>query len=503
MFSSTNTVAFSGIDVLQIKTEVQLSSGLPAFTIVGLGDKAITESKERVRAAFHALGLHFPAKRITVNLAPADVFKEGTHYDLPIAMALLAAMEVVPPEKIKDFLMMGELGLDGSVRPVLGILPAALFAKNNNLGFICSNQQGSEALWADLETVVATPSLGALINHIKGSVILPQPSKNESEDNIILPDLKDVKGQETAKRALEIAAAGGHNMLMVGPPGSGKSMLASRLPSLLPEMTHQEIIEVSQIHSVAGQIKEGRLVSSRPFRSPHHSATLPSLVGGGSKAKPGEISLAHRGILFLDELPEFNRSVLESLRQPIETGFVTISRANAHISYPAKFQLIAAMNPCKCGYLGVLGRECAKAPKCALDYQSKISGPLLDRIDIQVEVPAVNPWELANYSSAEDSKTVAMRVQKAISFSSTRFQGTPFLRNSDVDSQFLEENSHLTQEALKALQFAAEKLKLSARGYHRIIRVARTIADLEESFEVTNQHVFEAISFKNPFDRVL
>lgn len=498
MISSTHTVAFLGIHVLRIKIEVQISNGLPSFTIVGLGDKAITESRERVRAVLNSLQIDLPPKRITVNLAPADVFKEGTHYDLPIAMALLAAMKIIPSQEIENFIMMGELGLDGSIRPVSGILPAAIEAKKNNFGFICPQSQGSEALWADTPLIIAAPNLLSLLSHLKRQTPLPPPKPISFETTEILPDLADIKGQESARRALEIAAAGGHNMLMIGPPGTGKSMLASRLPSLLPPLTHEEMLEVSQIHSVAGKIKEGNFITTRPFRAPHHSATMVSLVGGGTRAKPGEISLAHRGILFLDELPEFNRSVLEALRQPIETGVITVSRANAHITYPARFQLITAMNPCKCGYLGVSGNECARAPKCGTEYLAKISGPLLDRIDLQLEVPAVNPWELSTTQKGESSKSVAKRVQQAILFAKKRFEGTGILRNAEADGSFLENNIHLDTDARHLLQTAAEKMRLSARGYHRIIRVSRTIADLELADNITKTHINEALSYRNP-----
>lgn len=500
MISSTNTVAFLGINVLKIKIEVQITSGLPSFTIVGLGDKAITESRERVRAALHSLNLHLPPQRITVNLAPADVFKEGTHYDLPIAMALLAAMKIIPSSTIQNFIMMGELGLDGSIRSVSGILPAAIEAKKNSLGFICPQTQGSEALWAETENIIAAPNLISLLNHLKGEISLPKPQSVDFTDNTPLPDLIDIKGQESARRALEIAAAGGHNMLMIGPPGTGKSMLAARLASLLPELTKKEMLEVSQIYSVAGLIKEGNFITKRPFRTPHHSATMASLTGGGSKARPGEISLAHRGVLFLDELPEFNRSVLESLRQPMETGMITVARANAHLSYPARFQLIAAMNPCKCGYLGVFGNECAKAPKCGLEYLSKISGPLLDRIDLQIEVPAVNPWDLTK-ATGETSKTVAERVKKALDFSKERFRNSNILRNAEADGLFLEKYAKMENDALQFLQTAAEKLNLSARGYHRSIRVARTIADLAQSETIQNIHIKEALFYKNPLKK--
>lgn len=501
MLSSTHTVAFQGIHVLKISAEVQLTNGMPSFTIVGLADKSIAESRERVRAALHSLGLTLPTQHITVNLAPADVVKEGTHYDLPIAIALIAAMGILPPKQIFNYFMMGELGLDGSIRPVSGVLPAGIAAQKAGMGLVCPSEQGAEALWAQTAEILAPRDLMALLNHFKNVQKLPEPQPESIQNQAVLPNLKDIKGQELAKRALEIAAVGGHNLLMIGPPGSGKSMLAARLPSLLPPLSHQEMLEVSQIHSVAGKLKEGRLITARPFRAPHHSATTPALVGGGSAARPGEISLAHRGILFLDELPEFNRTTLESLRQPLETGLISISRANAHISYPARFQLVTAMNPCRCGYLGVQGHECSRAPKCGTDYQAKISGPLLDRIDLQIEVPAVNPWELSKTTSGESSENVRKRVQTALHFAADRFKNTPFRRNAEADGLFLEEIAPLEADAQQLLQQAAERFMLSARGYHRIIRVARSIADLAQSTLIQKAHISEALSFRNPLQR--
>lgn len=502
MLATTYTVAFSGVDVLKISTEVQLTNGLPSFTIVGLADKAIAESRERVRAALHSLGMMLPAQHITVNLAPADVVKEGTHYDLPIAVALLAAMGVIEPATISSFIMMGELGLDGSIRAVSGVLPAAMAAMRAGMGIVCPAEQGKEAGWAEANPLLAPQNLIQLINYFKNNTPIPMPSATDElfQENTFM-DLSEIKGQEIAKRALEVAAVGGHNMLMIGPPGSGKSMLASRLATILPPMTKNEMLEVSQIHSIAGKLRDGHLITTRPFRAPHHSATTPALVGGGSSAKPGEISLAHRGILFLDELPEFSRATLESLRQPLETGSISVSRANAHVSYPARFQLIAAMNPCRCGYLGVSGHECARAPKCGAEYLAKLSGPLLDRIDLQVEVPAVNPWELTFIPKGETSAVVRERVQKARAFAGERFKNTPYTNNAQADGAFLEKIAPMEADALKLLQQAAEKLNLSARGYHRIIRVARTIADMTESEQITKIHISEALSFRTPLQR--
>ncbi len=495
MLSVTRSVAFAGIHVLKIEIEVQITNGLPSFSIVGLADKAITESKERVRAALHALGLSLPASHITVNLAPADVLKEGTHYDLPIAMALMGAMGIIPPEEIHNFMMMGELGLDGSIRPVSGILPAAITANRHELGFICPAGQGGEALWSGNTSVYESGNLLTLLNHFKGRQLLSPPIQDKKLEAPILPDMKDIRGQEHAKRALEIAAAGGHNLLMIGPPGSGKSMLASRLPSILPPMSQSEVLEVSQIHSIAGLLHDGQLVTNRPYRNPHHSASTPAMVGGGLKAKPGEISLAHRGVLFLDELPEFSRQTLEALRQPIETGVVSVARANMHVTYPARFQLVAAMNPCKCGYLGVAGHECSRAPRCAEEYQSKISGPMMDRIDLQIEVPLIQPWELGNQSSGESSSDIRKRVEKAHAFAANRFHELKIHNNAEADGSILEQIAPMTKEAEKLLMEGARKMMLSGRGYHRMIRVARTIADLDENEIIQTIHISEALSF--------
>ncbi len=496
MLSRTHSVAFAGIHVLKIGIEVQITNGLPSFTIVGLGDKAIAESRERVRAALHSIGLSLPAAHITVNLAPADVVKEGTHYDLPIAVALMGAMGVIPTDSIQNLMMMGELGLDGRIRPVSGILPASISAHQHDMGFVCPAEQGAEALWSDNPIIWAPDSLLALMNHLKGRQLLIRPLPEPAAPLSALPDLLDIKGQVAAKRALEIAAVGGHNLLMIGPPGSGKSMLAARLPSIMPPLTQQEILEVSQIHSIAGQLKEGRLITARPFRAPHHSASMPAMVGGGLKAKPGEISLAHHGILFLDELPEFGRQTLESLRQPIESGVVSVARANIHVTYPARFQLVAAMNPCKCGYLGVPGYMCSRAPRCAEEYQAKISGPLLDRFDLQIEVPLVAPWELASLKPGESSATVRARVEKARAFGAERRKEYRLLSNAQADGTVLEKIAPMTEEARTLLVQAAQKLMLSGRGYHRMIRVARTIADLDGVETIQVFHMAEALSFR-------
>lgn len=504
MVARINTIAFQGVDVQSIDVQVQISNGLPAFTIVGLPDKAVAESKERVRAALHALGIALPAKRLTVNLAPADVMKEGSHYDLPIALGLLAAMEILPKDEMEKYVVLGELSLDAGIRPVAGVLPAAIHAGANDNSLICPETCGGEAAWAGEVEILAPANLLQLINHIKGTQMLsrPEPALRDNRDAPIkIPDLAQVKGQESAKRALEVAAAGGHNLLFVGPPGAGKSMLASCLPGILPPLSAREALEVSMIHSLAGTLPEGGLLKTRPYRNPHHSASLPALVGGGHRVKPGEISLAHRGVLFLDELPEFARGTLEALRQPLETGEAVVARANAHVTYPARFQLIAAMNPCRCGYLGDPEQECTKAPRCGLDYQAKLSGPLLDRIDLQVEVGAVPLADLAGAVDGEPSSSVAARVLAARERQQARFTALGdasggILINAHATPELLEQLAPMRESAKTMFLQAAEKLKLSARAYHRLMKVALTIMDLEGATEITEKHVAEALSYR-------
>ncbi len=500
MVARARTVAFQGIEVVDVDVQVQMAAGMPVFTVVGLPDKAVGESRERVRAALGALGLALPPDRITVNLAPADLLKEGSHFDLPIALGLLAEMGVLPAEEVGRYLALGELALDGRVSPVAGVLPAALHAAAAELGVICPAAQGGEAAWAGGAEVLAPETLLALVNHFKGSQVLTPPEPKVAEVAGAALDLKDIKGQETAKRALEIAAAGGHNLLMIGPPGAGKSMLAQRLPGLLPPLTPAEALDVSMIHSVAGQLEGGRLLRQRPFRDPHHSASLPALVGGGLRARPGEVSLAHLGVLFLDELPEFARATLEALRQPLETGRVSIARANAHVTYPARVQLVAAMNPCRCGHLDDPALACNRAPKCAQDYQAKISGPLFDRIDLHVEVPAVAAADLSLPPPAEGSDAVAARVAAARERQSARFEALnaePKPRcNAEADGNLLEAIAAPDAEGRALLTQAAEKMKLSARGYHRVLRVARSLADLDASDGVRRPHIAEALSYR-------
>ncbi|MGO8920289.1 MAG: YifB family Mg chelatase-like AAA ATPase [Stellaceae bacterium] len=500
MVARVRTVAFSGIEVLEVDAQVTITAGLIAFTVVGLPDKAVGESRERVRAALAALGLAVPPRRVTVNLAPADLVKEGSHFDLPIALGLLAAMEVLPGDELEGYVALGELALDGALLPVAGVLPAAMGAAAAGRGIICPAAAGGEAAWAGGIEVLAAPSLLALINHFKGTQVLGRPEPRIAEAPASPLDLRDIKGQETAKRALEVAAAGGHNLLMIGPPGSGKSMLAARLPGLLPSLDPAEALEVSMIHSVAGQLREGKLMRQRPFRDPHHSASLAALVGGGQRARPGEVSLAHLGVLFLDELPEFQRASLEALRQPLESGRASVARVHAHVTYPARVQLVAAMNPCRCGHLDNAALACGRAPKCAQDYQSKISGPLFDRIDLHIDVPAVRAADLALPPPAEGSAEVAARVAAARARQGARYARLPADRrirtNAELDGQLLDELASPDAEGKRLLLEAAERLHLSARGYHRVLRVARTLADLESSDQVRRLHVAEALSYR-------
>ena len=496
MVAHVSTVAFLGLEARGVEVQVQVAPGVPAFVVVGLGDKAIAESRERVRAALAAIGLALPPKRITVNLSPADLPKEGSHYDLPIALGLLGAMGVVDAETLSAYLVVGELGLDGRVAPAPGVLLAALHASERGLGLICPVAQGPEAAWAGSIEVIAAPDLLSLLNHFRGQLALAPPVPGVAEPRAVGPDLKQVKGQETAKRALEIAAAGGHNLVMVGPPGAGKSLLASCLPGILPDLTPAEALEVSMVASVAGELRDGRLSRARPFRAPHHSASMAALVGGGLRVRPGEVSLAHLGVLFLDELPEFQRPVLDSLRQPLETGTVSVARANAHVTFPARVQLVAAMNPCRCGHLGNASLACARAPRCAADYQSKVSGPLFDRIDLHIDVQAVSAADLVLPPPAEGSAEVAARVAAARAIQTARYDGEGVRTNAEADGELLDRVATPDDPGRKLLAQAAEAMRLSARGYHRVLRVARTIADLAGAEAINRIHVAEALSYR-------
>ena len=505
MVAIVSTVAYLGLEARGVEVQVSLAPGLPNFIVVGLADKAVAESRERererVRGAIASMGLSLPPKRISVNLSPADLPKEGSHYDLPIALALLGAMGVVDAETLSGYVAVGELGLDARIAPSPGVLLAALHASEEGKGLICPEAQGPEAAWAGSVEVVAAPNLLALLNHFKGYGLLSAPQPGVADDSLAGPDLKQVKGQETAKRALEIAAAGGHNLLMVGPPGAGKSLMAACLPGILPPLDAADALEVSMVASVAGTLQNGRLTRTRPFRAPHHSASMAALVGGGLKVKPGEVSLAHLGVLFLDELPEFQRAVLDSLRQPLETGTVSVARANAHVTFPARVQLIAAMNPCRCGHLGDAALACSRAPKCAADYQAKVSGPLLDRIDLHVDVQAVSAADLVLPPPAEGSAEVRARVADARTVQAARYTHLDVRTNAEIDGVLLEAVATPDELGRKLLAQASEAMRLSARGYTRILRVARTIADLAGSEEIGRIHIAEALSYRRQAPR--
>jgi len=506
MLATIATVAFEGVEARRVDVEVQLvgNDGPMVFAIVGLPDKAVAESRERVRGAFAGIGLALPSRRIIANLAPADLPKEGSHFDLPIALALLASMGVIGPDALQGWAALGELGLDGRIQPVGGSLPAAVAAASFGLGLICPEANGPEAAWAGDVSILAPRSLIGLINHFKGTQILRAPEPGPVKAGSAVPDLRDVKGQESAKRALEVAAAGGHNLLFIGPPGSGKSMMAQRLPGLLPPLTPQELLETSMVWSVAGLIERGALTRERPFRSPHHSASMAALTGGGHKAKPGEASLAHNGVLFLDELPEYSAQALDSLRQPLETGEIVVARANHHVRYPARFQLVAAMNPCRCGMGGGGKGACGKAPRCQRDYQNRISGPMFDRIDLTVETPPVTAADMALPAPAEGTAEAAARVAVARAMQEERLReaGLDPVQSRDqginarCSGDLLERFATPDEAGRTLLMRAGEAGGLTARGWTRTLRLARTIADLEGSTGVLRRHIAEALIYR-------
>ncbi len=500
MSVSISTVTFRGIDTVSVHVQVHIVSGIPNFIIVGLADKTIAESRERVRAALSSIGIALPAKKILINLSPADIEKEGSYFDLPIACSILTSIGVLPKDLISDYVILGELSLDGKILPSEGVLPASIGANSQGKGIICPKDNAEEASWSGNSDILACDNLLSLINHFAGTQVLVRPElpiKNSS-NNVDYPDMLDIIENDAAKRALEIAACGKHNMLMFGPPGSGKSMLASRMPGILPDMTPEEILECSTIASIAGQIKNRGLIESRPFRSPHHSCSVPSLVGGGfgKNIKPGEISLAHNGILFLDELPEFTSNALDSLRQPIESGKILISRVNSHIEYPADFQLIAAMNPCKCGYLAEPERACSRAPRCSSNYLAKVSGPIIDRFDISIEVPSVYDFKKKRNHGTYSSSEVKQKVIDVRKIQEKRYDGLGVKTNAKIDGSLIKDYLIISEDALSCLNDAANKFKFSMRGYNRAFKLARTIADLAYSDKIHKEHVAESVNYR-------
>ena len=503
MLSRILSASLIGIDAHAVEVEVDITSkGLPHFSTVGLPDTAVKESKDRVRAALKNTGFNFPLKQITVNLAPADIKKEGSAFDLPIAIGITVAEGIIEPAAVKGYLLSGELSLDGRIKPVKGALSMAIKARDDKVkGLILPQQNAKEAAVVDGITVYGFESLPELIEFFRGikavEPVYVDLSSVMKESSVYQDDFSDVKGQEHVKRAIEVAASGGHNMLMVGPPGSGKTMIARRIPTILPEMTFEEALQTTRIHSATGLLNHGQsLVATRPFRSPHHTLSDVAMVGGGTVPKPGEVSLTHNGILFLDELPEFKRNVLEVLRQPLEDGSVTISRALTSITYPASIMLVCAMNPCPCGYLGDSRHQCSCSPSQIHRYRQRVSGPLLDRIDIHVEVPAVPYKDLSQDYRVEPSENIRARLRDAKKIQIERFNKDNIYSNARMRSKHIKKYCVLKTEAQSIIESAMHKLGLSARAYTRILKVSRTIADLAESEQINAEHISEAIQYR-------